>query len=667
MPEPDTLSPADVESTVNPAGQDTKLIEAKLGAVLGVAPWSALANIVNGGILAYAHRNTAESYVVAGWLAWIMAGAIVRLIVSRQYRRRAENSGYEGWRRVTIGLALVSAIGWGAAPILFLSELSPFMTLGNGSFFHDAITITFAAGMAAGALASFGPVLSAFRVYVVLALVPAAVAFTLVPTEARLLLAAALVIYLSFLLYSGRLYHGLFERALRTGFKNETLVEQLSLENRRVEVLNANLMNSHDELEQRVEDRTAELSRVVAQLTQEIADREAIERRLVQAQKMEALGKLSGGIAHDFNNLLTVVLGNIEIIDDRLADDAELKPFADRALSGAKRGAELTWRLLAFTRQQPLNPKTVSVKNLVNDMEDLFHRTLSESIDIVTESTAELWAIDADPVQLENSILNLAINARDAMPGGGSLIISTANETVERPVTLLDEEIPAGDYVTVTVGDTGTGMPPDVVERAFDPFFTTKDIDKGTGLGLSMVHGFVRQSGGYLDIESRLDRGTTITLYFPRSNGVIEAEEATVAAESPGGKETVLVVEDDPDVRVLAVNYLTELGYRVSEAPDGHTALRLLESEMEFDLLFTDVVLPGGMSGCDLAGEVAHRWPKVATLYCSGYAEEIIIGEGKIEPGTEVLTKPYNREILALQIRRILDGGNGVGARAAKA
>ena len=393
-----------------------------------------------------------------------------------------------------------------------------------------------------------------------------------------------------------------------------------------------------------------------------IAERERAEEALRQAQKMEAVGQLTGGIAHDFNNLLTVIGGNLDLAARRLGPEADpkVRRAIGNAMTGADRAATLTQRLLAFSRRQPLAPKPIDPNALLAGMTELLHRTLGETIEIETRLAAGLWQIEADPHQLESAILNLAVNARDAMPGGGRLVIETSAVRLEGGALEGEDEVAPGPYVAISVIDSGTGMNEDTRRRAVEPFFTTKDVGKGTGLGLSMVYGFVRQSGGHLRIDSEEGRGTAVHIYLPRLAALSSAEEQAAAATAPrvGGDETILVCEDDDDVRAYTVELLAELGYRVLEAHDGASTLRLLEDRgCKIDLLFTDVVLPGGTSGAELAGLAQAARPGLRVLFTTGYARDAIVHEGRLDPGIELVTKPFAFGELAARIRDVLDRG----------
>ncbi len=378
------------------------------------------------------------------------------------------------------------------------------------------------------------------------------------------------------------------------------------------------------------------------------------EGQLRQALKMEAIGNLTGGLAHDFNNLLSVVIGNLDLLREELTKGSGLDELANEALTAALRGAELTRRLLAFARRQPLSPKVIDVNELIEGVTKLLARTLGTNVEIKLKPGTDVWPVVADPVQLEACLVNLAANARDAMPRGGSLQISTDNRHLDEDYVSLYPGLAAGDYTLIEVTDSGSGMPKDVLDKIFEPFFTTKTEGKGTGLGLSMVFGFMKQSEGHINVYSEQDVGTTFRLYLPRA--VTEAERA--AASEPAGfalgaAETILAVEDNPRLRALVVKQLKQLGYRCLEAEDGPSALKVLEAS-EVDLLFTDVIMPGGMSGYDLGRVARTRWPNIRVLLTSGFPEEKINGNGQPPWNMRLLLKPYRKEDLALTLREVL-------------
>lgn len=399
-------------------------------------------------------------------------------------------------------------------------------------------------------------------------------------------------------------------------------------------------------------------SSIFVGIIHDITSRKQSEALLVQAQKMEAVGQLSGGIAHDFNNLLTVIIGNAEAISDLLKPRPDLLRYINMIVAAGERGAELTQRLLAFSRRQTLLPVEVNCNQLVNEMQQMLLRTLREDISIKTELEADLWSAFADPSQLESAILNLTINAQDAMPEGGSLIISTANVPLDEHYQITNPEVPPGYYVMISVTDTGEGMSPDVLKKVFEPFFTTKEVGKGSGLGLSMVYGFVKQSNGHVSIYSEPKLGTTVRIYLPSTVKKADGETSFQRhsnEHAPGGQETILIAEDDDFVRAYAVHCLESLGYKVISASSGHEALSLLSQGSNPDVLFTDIVMPGGMNGLELAEHARRLRPQLKILLTSGYALDALTSRGRLEVGTAVLHKPYRKTLLAQHLRRIID------------
>jgi PAS domain S-box-containing protein len=384
------------------------------------------------------------------------------------------------------------------------------------------------------------------------------------------------------------------------------------------------------------------------------------EDALRQAQKMEAVGQLTGGLAHDFNNLLAGISGSLELMQTRMSQGrlTEIDRYVNAAQGAAKRAAALTHRLLAFSRRQTLDPKPTDVNRLVVGMEELIRRTVGPSIHIEVVGASGLWPALVDPPQLENALLNLCINARDAMPGGGRITIETANKWLDERAAG-ERDLPPGQYLSLCVTDTGTGMTPDVIARAFDPFFTTKPTGQGTGLGLSMIYGFARQSGGQVRIYSEVGQGTTMCLYLPRYYGTAEVENVlTHLADAPraGSGETVLIVDDEPTVRMLVTDVLEELGYTAIEAADSGAGLKVLQSNVRIDLLVTDVGLPGGLNGRQMADAGCVTRPDLKVLFITGYAENAAVGNGLLGPGMEVLTKPFAIEALAARIKSLITG-----------
>ncbi len=438
------------------------------------------------------------------------------------------------------------------------------------------------------------------------------------------------------------------------------LVEGVFRSHARLEAADSRNRQLNAVLEDRVRERTALLEAKTVQLVAEADARAAVEDQLRQSQKLEAIGQLAGGIAHDFNNMMSIVIGSLDLARRRLAaGNLDITRFIDGAMEGATRGAELTHRLLAFSRRQPLQPVVLDSGRIVAGMSELLRRAIGEAIDVECVLAGGLWATCIDPGELENAILNLAVNARDAMPGGGSLTIETQNGLLDDSYAAAHKEVKAGQYVVVSVTDTGSGMTPDTIARATEPFFTTKDTGKGTGLGLSQVFGFVKQSGGHFKIYSEPGRGTTVKLYFPRHLDAAKFDRApglTPPDSIPEGKasELVLVVEDDRQVRLASVESLRDLGYTVRHAGNGQAALALLAEIETVALLFTDIVMPG-MNGRKLAEEAMQRIPGLKVLYTTGYTENAVVHGGILDPGLALLTKPFTIHQLARKVRTVLD------------
>ncbi|MGB8017119.1 MAG: response regulator [Pseudolabrys sp.] len=382
--------------------------------------------------------------------------------------------------------------------------------------------------------------------------------------------------------------------------------------------------------------------------------RDMAEQALRQSQKMEAVGQLTGGVAHDFNNLLTIIIGNLGIAK-RGVVEARAERALNNALVGAERAAQLTQRLLAFSRRQPLNPRVLDINKLIVAISDLLTRTLGENIELETISGAGLWNVEVDASEMESTLLNLALNARDAMPTGGKLTIETSNAYLDDEYCREHEGILPGQYILVAITDSGAGMSAETIDRAFEPFFTTKEAGKGTGLGLSQVYGFMKQSGGHVKIYSESGEGTTIKLYLPRREGnELVISGADDLNSERGGGETILIVEDDDGVRQYASEILRDLNYQVIEAKDSATALRLLDADKKFDLLLTDVVLPG-KNGRELANEVERRRPGTKIIFMTGYSRNAIVHHGRLDPGIELIPKPLTERVLARKIRQVLD------------
>jgi signal transduction histidine kinase len=410
--------------------------------------------------------------------------------------------------------------------------------------------------------------------------------------------------------------------------------------------------------------RLEELSGLAATLedrvTKEVNARAEAEEHLRQSQKMEAVGQLTGGIAHDFNNLLAAIGGSLQMIESRLAQGR--MDVVDRYIaagqSAVKRAAALTHRLLAFSRRQTLDPKPTNVNRLVAGMEELIRRTMGPTVHMEVIGAGGLWPSLVDPNQLENALLNLCISARDAMPDGGRLTIETANKWLDERAAK-ERELPPGQYVSLCVTDTGTGMSPDVIAHAFEPFYTTKPMGQGTGLGLSMIYGFARQSGGQIRIYSELGKGTTMCLYLPRHDQNVAVDERSAdpsEARPSGDGEVVLVIDDEPTIRMLIADVLEELGYSIMEASDGPSGMRVLQSDARIDLLITDVGLPNGMNGRQVADAARQMRPNLKVLFITGYAENAVVGNGHLGKGMQLIAKPFEMNALVRKIRELVKG-----------
>jgi signal transduction histidine kinase/CheY-like chemotaxis protein len=407
----------------------------------------------------------------------------------------------------------------------------------------------------------------------------------------------------------------------------------------------------NEELEHRVTERTAALER-------QVAERQRAEDQVRQLQKIESVGQLTGGIAHDFNNMLAVVIGSLEMARRRKDDPIRVATSIGNAEEAAKRAAQLTNRLLAFSRQQPLSPQVLDANKLVSGMSDLLMRTLGETIQVETVLAGGLWRTFADAGQVENAILNLAVNARDAMPDGGRLTIETANADLDDRYASVNAEVQPGQYVLISVTDMGTGISPEVLERAFEPFYTTKGVGRGTGLGLSQVYGFVKQTQGHVAIYSEVGQGTTVKIYLPRHMGDETAAIASTADGVPAAEadEIILVVEDEAQVRDMSVDALRELGYTVMQATNGHDALDLIADQSRLDLLFTDIVMPE-MNGRQLADKAKAIRPGLRVIYTTGYTRNAVVHNGVLDPGVALLQKPFTISQLARKVRDVLDQG----------
>ncbi|MBB3527100.1 ATP-binding protein [Rhizobium sp. BK456] len=456
-------------------------------------------------------------------------------------------------------------------------------------------------------------------------------------------------------LFFGHADIGVFDAASESGLAGLAGEAAVAIDNARLFDAAQRELQERRRAEEALKELNANLEHLVKQKTEELTQN---AEALRQAQKLEAIGQLTGGVAHDFNNLLQIIVGNLDTLTRNLPPEAgRLRRAASQAMNGARRAAALTQRLLAFARRQPLDPKPIDTNSLIRGMSELLHRTLGEIYHIEVVLAAGLWKVEADPNELESALLNLAINARDAMPDGGKLTIETFNAQLDEAYASSHAEVIPGQYTAISVSDTGTGMDTETLSHVFEPFFTTKDQGKGTGLGLSQVYGFVKQSKGHVKIYSEVGEGTTVKIYLPRlfSDGADdEVAEAPAIPEASAG-EVILVVEDDPDVRAYSVESLRELGYHVLEAKDGPAALQALSSYGKVDLIFSDVVLPGGMSGADVVAKARETNPTQKALFTTGYSRNAIVHHGRLDKGVHLLPKPFSFEDLAVRVRDVLD------------
>ncbi|TCR96298.1 ATP-binding protein [Rhizobium sp. BK418] len=456
-------------------------------------------------------------------------------------------------------------------------------------------------------------------------------------------------------LFFGHSDVGVFDESSESGLAGLAGEAAVAMDNARLFEAAQRELQERRRAEAALKDLNTNLENMVKQKTDELTrNAEALR----QAQKMEAIGQLTGGVAHDFNNLLQIIVGNLDTLLRNLPEESgRFRRAASQAMTGARRAAALTQRLLAFARRQPLDPKPIDANSLIRGMSEILHRTLGEIFQIEVVLAAGLWKTEADPNELESALLNLAINARDAMQDGGKLTIETFNAHLDEAYASMHAEVLPGQYIAISVSDTGTGMDSETLSHVFEPFFTTKDQGKGTGLGLSQVYGFVKQSSGHVKIYSEVGEGTTVKMYLPRLSVERADEEGTEAQALPeaAAGEVVLVLEDDPDVRSYSVESLRELGYHVLEAKDGPAALQTLLSHGKVDLIFSDVVLPGGMSGAEVVVKAREMIPTIKALFTTGYSRNAIVHHGRLDKGVNLLTKPFSFEELAARVRDVLD------------
>ena len=620
---------------IDSIGSETPDVRHELLNVLARTRIRNFAHIGNAALIVYVLWGKIDSTLLLSWIALVGAVALYRYWRCGVFVRRPPTPAeLARWERMFFVEALVAGGAWGVTATVF------WLTPDTGIHLFVAFAI---GGMSAAAAATSYADLPSNYAFVGAALAPLIVGFAHAGDPPTVALGVMIVFFAVFLLAHSIQSNKALRRAIELRRMNDFLV--------------ADLTAARDGLERRVRERTAELETSNSALHTEMRARMESEARLRQAQKMEAIGRLTGGIAHDFNNLLAVIRGNAEL----LADGIEYSREAARTIvRSADRGAELIHRMLAFSRRQTLRPRPLDPGRVVANVLGLLDRTLGEKIELRHSVPEDIWGAYADPGELENAIVNLAINARDAMPEGGTLIISCANVSIDAAAAAQTPDAEPGTYVALAVEDTGAGMSQEVLAGAFDPFFTTKEVGKGSGLGLSMVYGFAKQSNGHVTIESAPGRGTTVTLFLPRAEAKPEAAPEPVAEEDePRGKgECVLLLEDDAAVRDLVTAFLLSLGYKVVAAPTAaDAALDLLRHPV--DLLLSDVVLPGDVNGPAFAAEVRIRNPGLPVVFMSGYTGQEELNDPLIRPDDVLLTKPFRKAQLARVLRKRLRRAGG--------
>ncbi len=605
-------------------------------------PVRILAHAVNGSLVVAILWNHVPSIYLVVWLTLVLAITAVRYRDARRFKARdVQARDLESWAFWGVAGTAASGATWGISS--FVIWLAPEI------LYHVFVGFTIA-GMSAGAAATTYPLLPAARLYLILCVTPLAVNLFFMGDPLYLAMGTMTVLYLYLLLRQTSVANATLLRALNLQEENRALVGELSA--------------GRDQLEERVRQRTAALDRADESLRSEVAARRETEGRLMQSQKMEAMGQLTGGIAHDFNNLLAVIQGNAELLSERLKDEKGEEEIA-AVLRATDRGSQLTQRLLAFSRKQTLQPQAVDVNELISSMARMLGRTLGTGTEVDFVSGADLEPAFVDPHQLESAILNLAINARDAMGGGGKVTIATDSvilSTDSDPKTAGTSPLPIvpGPYIVIAVRDSGIGIPPENLDKVWEPFFTTKRTGQGTGLGLSMVYGFVQQSGGRVTIDSVLGKGTTVRLFLPRVARAPELlEYLPENGDADCGTEYILIVDDDPEIRSLMERYLRRLGYRVVTAASGDEAIVAFDVHGKPDLILSDVVLGGSRRGPDLVAIAHRRFGAVKAIYMSGYAAGALPGGPAPGDGSILIDKPFELTALARRIREAFDADGG--------
>ena len=582
-------------------------------------------NLINSGLVALALASYLEQ---TRW--WIFLGLVTTLTAARAIGWRSYRSHRKSADRTKLW-AIIATVGSGLSGLLW--GVSSTMLLPDNLLEQTFLAFVIG-GMCAGALVSLSYYLPSFLAYVYLSALPLAADFLLDGGKLYVAMGCMAVVFVAAVTFAA--FH--FNRAFLSGLR-----------------LNLDLTDRTEELT----NRTKELIEVNTRLQAEMAQREAAETQLRQAQKMEALGQLTGGIAHDFNNLLAVIIGNLELMQRARREADKIERLAQGAMKAAQRGERLVRQLLTYARRQIIRPETVNPNQLIVDIENLMRRAIGEQVEMIMTLSPLLAPAQIDPTEFETAILNLVINSRDAMPSGGRITIETQNATIDRQFAASNPEITPGAYVMIAVSDSGTGMTPAVLARALDPFFTTKEVGKGSGLGLSQVYGFAKTAGGHVTIESELGIGTTVKLYLPKSSDrpiMPETGNGTASLGPASSHETILVVEDDEDVLLVAAESLRELGYQVETAVNATQALEILKGDHPVDLLFSDVIMPGGMNGVQLAVEARRIRPALKVLLSSGYTAAALSRDHGLPDNLNVVEKPYQREDLARKLRLVIGG-----------
>lgn len=627
-----------------------------------------LATAVNATLLTLVLGSVISPLVTASWLAYMLTVTVLRWVLARRFYRAQPASECIGSWEVAFGAgAGFAGGGWGIAGVLLFPE---------SSLTHQVFLALVLGGMVAGAVGLLSARMTVFLVFAGLAVLPILLRLLVHGGQPGMFMAGTGVLLTLVMATTAWKFNQIIASSLKLRFENSDLVATLTSEKAEVEQLNMQLqaevaerhsvqealLEAQKALEGQVMERSAQLQSAITQIHDEIAHRQQLDEQLQQAQKMETVGRLAGGIAHDFSNMLTVILGYTALARTASPVQEELQSYLDGVQNAAQRAADLTLQLLAFSRRQIINPETVNINDLLREMAPMLQGAIKENIELVTLLNPDVWATWADPLQIERVIVNLVVNARDALLEGGSIVIATENVQVDQSDASPYPEVAPGNYALLVVSDNGSGIPEAIKDQIFEPFFTTKEAGLGTGLGLSSCYGIIAQAGGWMTVDSEVGQGTSMRVFLPR----IESETRTgegkeVSSVAAGGEETVLVVEDEPTVRALISQVLQDHGYRVLEAVNGVEAWTeiLRRAREPVDLLLTDIVMPR-MGGVELADQIRDLLPDIRILYMSGYADEIEIDE-MLAKGEDFINKPFLPESLVAKVRQTLDQTPQIG------